>query len=59
MGLFNKLGRQVEKVKQSAEGVAKNSETSQCPACDAQFDGTHEYCPECGEEMVGPTAATD
>lgn len=55
MGLFNELGRQVEEFKQTAKNVAANTETYQCPACDEQFDGTHERCPECGEEIDGST----
>ncbi|WP_088901343.1 hypothetical protein [Halorubrum lacusprofundi] len=55
MGLFNEVGRQVEKFKQTAKNAAKSAETYQCPACGEKFDSTHEQCPECGEEMVGST----
>ncbi|WP_248896346.1 hypothetical protein [Haloplanus halobius] len=55
MGLFNELGRQVEEFKQTAKNAANSTDTFQCPACDEQFDNTHEHCPECGEPMVEST----
>lgn len=59
MGIFNELGRKVEEFKQTAENAANENETSKCPACDEQFDSTHEQCPECGEQMVGSTGTTE
>ena len=59
MGLFNKVGRQVEKFKQTAKNAAESAETSQCPACDEQFDSAYEHCPECGAEMSGSTGTND
>jgi len=50
MGLFNEVGRQVEKFKQTAKNAAKSAETYQCPACGEKFDSTHEQCPECAEK---------
>jgi rRNA maturation endonuclease Nob1 len=59
MGLFSKLGRQVEEFKQTAKNAAKRTEAVQCPACDEQFDSTHEQCPECGEELAGSTGTKE
>lgn len=55
MGIFTKLGRQVEEFKQTAKKAANSDETYQCPACDEQFDSKHEQCPECGEQIVEST----
>lgn len=59
MGLFTKLGRQVEELKQTAQNAADSGGTYQCPVCDEQFDSKHEQCPECGEQIVGSNRTKD
>ncbi len=55
MGIFNELGRQVERFKQTAENSAEESTAYQCRACDARFHTHHDQCPECGSEQVEST----
>jgi len=54
MGLFNRLGREVEQFKRTAEAAAAETTGSECPACEttlpADFDG--ERCPECGADLA-------
>lgn len=56
MGLFRKLGRQVEQFKEEATAAAEEhaARTHRCAACDAGFDEHHEQCPECGSGDVVP-----
>lgn len=56
MGVFNKLGRQVEQVKQSVQGATEEDRAYQCRACDARFADDHDFCPECGEQAVEAAA---
>jgi len=58
MGLFNKLGRQVEQFKQNAKEAAEESDVYRCRACDAKFHTDYDECPECGaEEITSQTAS--
>lgn len=58
MGLFNRLGREVEQFKQTAKSAAEEDAEYRCRACDARFTTHHEQCPECGAETVEPTDET-
>ncbi|WP_436928664.1 hypothetical protein [Halosimplex halobium] len=57
MGIFNRLGREVEEFKQSAKQAAEERHDYRCEACDARFSTDYEECPDCGAEAV--VAATD
>ncbi|WP_436908520.1 hypothetical protein [Halosimplex marinum] len=57
MGIFNRLGREVEEFKQSAKQAAEEGRDYRCEACDARFSTDYEECPDCGAEAV--VAATD
>lgn len=52
MGLFEKLGREVEKFKQTAVETAEDEATHACEACDSRFYIDHEACPECGGDVA-------
>jgi len=52
MGLFNRLGRKVEKLKQEAETASEGSATHQCEHCEALLYTDHAECPECGAAAV-------
>ncbi|WP_246986145.1 hypothetical protein [Halorientalis marina] len=56
MGLFNRLGREVEQFKQTASDAAEENKGPQCPACDAALpadflDDLPADCPECGTTL--------
>jgi len=51
MGLFNELGRRVEKFKQSATDAAGDAEYG-CRDCEATFVTDYDECPECGSSGV-------
>jgi len=53
MGLFNRLGREVEQFKQSAMGAAAADEF-RCVDCGAEFATAYEACPECDADAVVP-----
>jgi rRNA maturation endonuclease Nob1 len=52
MGIFNRLGRQVETFKKRAETAAAETAEYQCTACKTRFHVDHESCPECGADAV-------
>ena len=52
MGIFNRLGRQVETFKQRAESAAEETAEYQCMACETRFQIDHETCPECDADAV-------
>jgi rRNA maturation endonuclease Nob1 len=58
MGIFNKLGRQVEQFKQTAKEAAAESADYQCQACDSRFHTEYEECPECGAAAVTSVSDT-
>lgn len=52
MGLFNELGRRVEKFKRNASNAAETTEYG-CRACGASFVADYDACPECdGTDIV-------
>lgn len=55
MGLFEKLGRNVERFKQDAKAAADESAAYECLACGARLHAEHEECPECGSDDVAET----
>ena len=52
MGLFNKLGRQIEQFRQDAKEAAEETVDYQCQACHARFHTEYDECPECGAQEV-------
>lgn len=58
MGFFNRLGRQVEQFKQSAQEVAEEPDY-QCRACDARFHTEYDECPECGAQEITSRTTTE
>ncbi|MFB6110074.1 MAG: hypothetical protein ABEJ60_04280 [Halodesulfurarchaeum sp.] len=56
MGIFNELGRQLERFKQSAQAAAEETAEYQCQACGARFHAEFEACPECGAAEIAPTS---
>jgi len=59
MGLFNKLGRQVEQFKQDAKEAAEESAVYQCRVCGARFHTEYDECPECGAQEITSQATTE
>jgi len=52
MGLFNRLGREVEKFKQNAQEAAEEAKGGRCPECDATpGEQAGNECPECGATL--------
>ena len=56
MSFFKRVGRQVEKFKQTATETAQKDATYQCQACDARFNTQHDQCPECETRSIVSTA---
>lgn len=56
MGLFRKVGRQVEQFKRTATETAKEDAGYRCRACDARFNTHDDQCPECGTTEIVSTA---
>ena len=52
MGLFNRLGRKVEKLKREAEAASEGSATYYCERCETALYADHAECPECGAAAV-------
>lgn len=52
MGIFRKVGRQVEQFKRTATEAAEEDADYRCRACDARFDAHEGRCPECGATEV-------
>lgn len=55
MGLFRKLGQEVERFKQTATEAAAEDGAYRCETCKAEFAADRDRCPECGGETVVPT----
>lgn len=55
MGIFNRLGREVEQFKQTAKNAAEEDAEYRCRACDARFTAQNDRCPECGAKEIEPT----
>jgi rRNA maturation endonuclease Nob1 len=51
MGLFRKLGRQVERVKRDVTSESEKADY-RCEECDARFVGEYDRCPECGSTAL-------
>jgi len=56
MSFFKRVGRQVEKFKQTATETAKKDAVYQCQTCGARFDSQPDQCPECEAQTIVPTA---
>lgn len=52
MGLFENLGRKVEKFKQQADEAANSEASHVCENCGESLFSPHETCPNCGSEAV-------
>lgn len=52
MGIFNKLGRELEQFKQNAKEAAEETAAYQCQACNARLHTEHDECPDCGAHEV-------
>lgn len=53
MGLFNKLGREVEKFARDAKATADEGAEYECASCGGRFYTAHDECPECGSPEIG------
>ncbi|MDL5363476.1 hypothetical protein [Halalkalicoccus sp. NIPERK01] len=56
MGLFKRIGRQVERVKRTATETAQEDTNYRCQACDARFHIHHDQCPECEARSIVSTS---
>ncbi len=56
MGLFNEVGRHVERFRQTAKETAAESAAYECGACGERFHTDHDECPECGATAVESVA---
>jgi uncharacterized OB-fold protein len=52
MGIFNRLGRNVERFKQNVTDAQSEEATHRCRDCDQRFFTDLETCSECGSEAV-------
>ncbi len=52
MGLFNKLGRQVEEFRQQAKQAADEHADFECTACGERYAVAVDACEECGADAV-------
>ncbi|WP_435123900.1 hypothetical protein [Halobaculum sp. D14] len=52
MGLFKRVGRQVEQFKRTAEEAAAERADYRCRDCGERFHADHDSCPECGADAV-------
>ncbi|QLG28455.1 hypothetical protein HUG10_13250 [Halorarum halophilum] len=59
MGLFRKLGKEVEQFKRTATEAAAEDGAYRCEACEAEFAAEYDQCPECGAETVVPTTVEE
>lgn len=59
MGLFNRLGRKVEELKQEATEASEESATHRCESCEALLYTDHDVCPECDTPAVVALEAGD
>lgn len=56
MGIFNEVGRRVERFRQTAKETAAESAAYECGACEERFHADHDECPECGATAVESVA---
>jgi uncharacterized OB-fold protein len=59
MGLFEKLGREVESFKQQAEDASEASASRRCTDCGTLVYTERSDCPECGGETVAADSDDD
>ncbi len=59
MSFFKRVGRQVEKFKQTATETAKKDVVYQCQACDARINAQRDQCPECEAQTIVLTAGEE
>lgn len=59
MGFFEKVGRHVEKFKQSAKDAADEDANYQCQSCNARFNANDDQCPDCGSADIISTTAKE
>ncbi len=52
MGLFERLGRKAERLKQEAKDAREQKVSQRCRSCGATLYDEHETCPECASEDV-------
>lgn len=52
MGLFERLGRSVEELRQEAADAREAEATHECSACGQLLYTDREDCPECGGAVV-------
>lgn len=56
MSFFKRVGRQVEKFKQTATETAEKDAIYQRQACDAHVNSQRDQCPECEAQTIVSTA---
>lgn len=56
MGLFERLGEKVERVKQQVDTAKAESADYRCRSCEARIYSDLDACPECGSEDVARVA---
>lgn len=59
MGLFNRLGRNVERFAQDAKAAAADEAEYECRACGARFHADRDRCSECGSTDLVRVDRTD
>jgi len=52
MGLFENLGRKVEKLKQEAQDASRERASAECADCGELVYTDREDCPECGNDSL-------
>lgn len=58
MGLFERLGEKVERVKQEVDSARTGSANYRCRACGTLIYSDLEACPECGSDDLEPNEST-
>lgn len=59
MGLFENLGRKVERFKQAAEDAAEEEASHRCEDCGEPYYTDQDACPECGGDVVAVEPAVE
>lgn len=52
MGLFRRLGRKAEELKQEASSARENEIEARCRDCETAVYSDQETCPDCGSENL-------
>lgn len=58
MGLFERLGEKVERVKQEVDSARTGSANYRCRACETLIYSDLEACPECGSDDLESNEST-